>query len=108
MQRVWVIYDRHFVVYQLIIGSPGAEIAVPRGGGKYFSRVTTPIPDLGHLDVGEAGTTIDRCIALCPSHSGQWWTHVSGMFNLATFHAHAGGGAHHCHVGRFQVTQQCD
>ena len=28
------------------------------------------------------------------------------MLNLATFHAHAGGGAHHCHVGRSQVTQQ--
>ena len=84
------------------------RLLCPRGGGKYFSRVTIPIPDLGHLDVGEAGTTIDRCIAQCPSHNEQWWTHVSGMFNLATFHAHAGGGAHHCHVGRSQVTQQCD
>ena len=27
-----------------------------------FSKVTIPIPDLGHPEVGEVGTTIDRYI----------------------------------------------
>ena len=34
----------------------------PRGGGKCFSKVTIPTSDLGRPEVGEVGTTTDKCI----------------------------------------------